>query len=192
MDTSAILAADERRAARDSFRATGGSKRRPLKSFLTAAEKKERREAHASRIHAAVGELVELGGFRAWAESLDLNPQLSPLNAALVALQTPGEIVASATGWHQLGYRVRKGERAAGFITAPGFWPLAYFTAPQANAGNLQGIIPVVPDDDALDGLRVRLVAALERGEKRGEALAAIAEGIAACEREGDALQLAC
>lgn len=64
-----MLEAHERREARDSYRATGGSKRRPLKSFRTEREKREAREAHAARIAAAVAELECEGGFEAWVEA---------------------------------------------------------------------------------------------------------------------------
>lgn len=164
--------AQERREARDSYRATGGSKRRPLKSFLTEREKQEAREAHAARIAAAVAELEAAAGFEAWAEAMVLNPHLTPMNAALVALQTPGEIVGTAASWRRQGYRVRKGERAAGRITGRGFWPLAYFTAEQASAGDLLDFEPPLPE---VTGAREELVARLKAGEKSRAALEAVA-----------------
>jgi hypothetical protein len=175
MNAAAILEADERRAARDSYVRTGGSQRRPLKSFMTAAEKKDARQEHAARIHAAVAELAEPGGFTAWLEALDLNPHLSPMNCALVAYQSPGEIVNSSAGWKRQGYRVRKGERCAGRITAPGFWPLAYFVASQALASDLEGFFPTIPPIERRESLRSALMDALAEGTKPRLALEAIA-----------------
>lgn len=169
---------DERRAARESYQRTGGSKRRPLKSFLTAKEKRELRDDHAARIHAAVAELAEPGGFDAWLEALELNPHLSPMNAALVALQTPGEIVGTSASWRRQGYKVRKGERAAGRITAPGFWPLAYFTAPQAAAGDLEGFEPTLPPCERVEAFRSELSALLAAGEKPRLALETVAKAV--------------
>jgi hypothetical protein len=172
--TAKIIEADERRHARDSYRDHGGSARRPLKSFLTAAEKRQARDDHAARIHLAVDELADPCGFERWAESLTLNPHLSAMNAALVALQTPGEIAGSSAYWHKAGYKVGKGERAAGRITAPGFWPLPYFTAAQASATDLAEFDPPeIPSwilDAAYSTLRERLAA-----EKARPALDAVA-----------------
>jgi len=174
--------AQERREARDSYRAAGGSKRRPLRSFLTDQEKREAREAHAARIAAAVAELESEAGFEAWAETMALNPQLTPMNAALVALQTPGEIIGTAAAWRRQGYRVRTGERAAGRITGRGFWPLAYFTAEQASATDLLDFEPERPQ---IAGAREELVARLGAGEKSKAALEAVA---ARCIRQAEAV----
>lgn len=170
-----LIEADERRAARDSYRAAGGSKRRPLKSFTTKAERREARLAHAALIRDAVDALREPDGFARWIEALDLSPHLTPLNAALVALQTPGAIVSTCAQWKRQGYKVRKGETAAGRITGKGFWPLAYFTADQASAGDLNGFEVELPGDDVLDRLRAELVARLDRGDKGAEAVAEVA-----------------
>lgn len=171
---AAAIEADERRAAHDSYRATGESKRRPLGSFMTKAEKREAREAHAARIRAAVDELREAAGFAAWVEALALNPQLTPLNAALVALQSPGEIVATAAQWRRQGYRVTKGARAAGRITGRNFWPTAYFTAEQADAGDLEGFEPDLPPLEHVEAARRVLCQVLDAGVKGSEAVAAI------------------
>jgi hypothetical protein len=170
-----LLEADERRAARDSYRAAGGSKRRPLKSFRTQREKRELREEHAALIREAVDALREPAEFERWIEALELNPHLTPLNAALVAMQTPGEIVSTCAQWRRQGYRVRKGETAAGRITGKGFWPLTYFTAEQANAGDLDGFEVELPDDGLLTLLRAELVARLDRGDKGAVAVAEVA-----------------
>lgn len=172
---TAALEADERRARRDSYREHGGSHKRPLRSFMTAAEKRSLRDDHAARIHLAVEALADAAGFEAWLHALDLNPELSAMNAALVALQTPGEVVASNAGWKRQGYRVRKGEVGAGRITAPGFWPLPYFTAEQANAGDLLLFDPPAPDPAMVERLREALAARLTT-EKARPALDAVAK----------------
>lgn len=128
------LAEHERRDARDAWRAAGGSQRRPMRSFMTDAEKRERRQEHAERIRAALSAVETTDGFAAWLEARELNPRLTPLSWALVALQCPGEIIDTAKGWNRQGCRVRKGEAAACFITAPGFWPRAAFSAAQTDA----------------------------------------------------------
>jgi len=171
----ALIEADERRAARDSYRAAGGSKRRALKSFRTQGEKREARLEHAALIREAIDELRGPDGFARWIETLELNPQLTPLNAALVAMQSPGRIISTCAQWRRQGYRVRKGEAAAGRITGKGFWPLAYFTAEQASAGDLDGFEVELPGDEKLELLRAELVGRLDRGQKGAEAVAEVA-----------------
>lgn len=172
---TAAIEENERREARDSHRRNGGSQRRPLKSFMTKAEKREARDAHAERIRLAVEELEDAAGFDCWLEALELNPHLSAMNAALVALQSPGEIVATSAGWRRQGGKVKKGERAAGRITAPGFWPLAYFTADQAGAAELAEFVPPVPPLEVSEALRADLRERLET-EKQRPALDAVAK----------------
>lgn len=181
----AAIEADERRVARDSYVDAGGSRRRPLRSFMTAREKREARDAHAALIHLAVAELRDPVGFERWVETLELNPQLTPMNGALVALQTPGEIVGTAAQWSKQGYRITKGERAAGRLTARGFWPLAYFTADQANAGDLADFDPSMPGPRELAELHGELVARLDRGGAERVSLEAVAEKRNAAARLG-------
>lgn len=176
MNAALAIEADERRVRRDSYRDAGGSKRRPLKSFMTAQEKREARDAHAALIHLAVAELRDPAGFERWIETLELNPQLTAMNGALVALQTPGEIVGTAAQWSKQGYRIRRGERAAGRLTARGFWPLAYFTAEQASAGDLADYEPSMPGPRELAALRRDLLERLDRGDGERVSLEAIAE----------------
>ena len=168
---------DERRARRDAYRAGGGSKRRPLKSFYTDAEKREMREAHAELLREAQ-EAACGDGLAAYVESVQLNPHLTPLTAALAALQTPGRIVDTAQGWSRQGYRVRKGEAAAGRLTGRGFWPRAYFSAEQANAGDLAGVEVPEPPASTLAALGEALRARLAEGAKPKEALAELAETV--------------
>lgn len=176
--TQEIIEADERRARRDAYRAGGGSKRRALKTFYTAAEKKDRREQHRDLLAAAIAELEDLQGFGAWLEVLDLNPQLTACNAALVAFQTPGEIVGTSASWRKQGCPVRKGDHGAGRITAPGFWPLAYFTAEQVGCGDLAdatALIELCPLEVA-ERLHAQLQAGLATGDKPRLVLDAVAE----------------
>lgn len=131
------VALEERRECRESWRRSGGSHRRPLKSFATADEKRANRDEHAERIHAAVSWLHTEHGFAAWVESLELNPDVSALNAALIAHQLPHQLAGTAAFWQRNGYRIRRGEGAAGWITGPLFYPRAVFTADQADADDL-------------------------------------------------------
>ena len=66
---------EERKAARDSWRRTGGSARRPLSSFSTAAEKKANRLEHAARLADAVSAFQTQTGYADWIRSLELNPR---------------------------------------------------------------------------------------------------------------------
>lgn len=138
---SQALAEVERREAREAWRRAGGSARRPLKTFATAEEKRARRLEHAERIREAVAGLQSPAGFAAWVESLELNPDISALNAALIAHQLPGEIAGTAAFWKKNGYSIRKGETASGYITGPNFYPRAVFTADQADAGDLAAMV---------------------------------------------------
>lgn len=176
IDAQAAIEADERRLRRDQYREAGGSKRRPLKSFYTATEKRELRDQHNGVLKTAIAELRDPAGFAAWCETLDLNPQLTACNAALVALQTPGEIVGTSRTWAKQGAKVSKGDQAAGRITAPGFWPLAYFTADQVGAELAEIEAPELPPESVLSRLRERLEAGLAEGGKARLVLDAVAE----------------
>lgn len=134
MTVAEAIALDERRAARAAWQRSGGSRRRPLRSFVTSDEKRERRQEHAARISEALERLETPEGARDWIEARELNPDVSPLNQALIALQAPGEIVGTLAAWKRNGTRVRKGERGSVFLTAPGFWPRPAFTAAQTDA----------------------------------------------------------
>lgn len=140
--TSAELAAKveeigqdgERREARERWLAAGGYQRRPLKSFMTDADKRERREEHAAMVRAVREWLATEEGIREWLISRELNPDMSALNQALVAYQAPRTIAATNAGWKRSGAKVRKGEHGALWITAPGFWPKPAFLAVQTDA----------------------------------------------------------
>lgn len=128
---------DERRALRDSYRAAGGSQKRPLHSFRTKAEKREAREEHAERLRAMVAWIEEDPEMAAplILKAIRLHPDATPTNAALIAYQMPGEIAGTFQGWKRCGGTIPKGETAAGYITkGPGFYPWPVFTAEQVNA----------------------------------------------------------
>jgi hypothetical protein len=178
------LADAERREARDSWRRTGGSARRPLKSFLTAEEKKARRLEHAERISAAVEYVRTDRGFTDWLEAREMNPRFSALNAALIAFQAPGEIADTAAGWKRQGCPINRGEHAAGYVTGPNFWPLAIFTADQCGAGELAELAELERPGELADTDRARvrkvLEDALAAGAKGRDALEAAAEAVGA------------
>jgi hypothetical protein len=181
--TADRIAIEERRQARDSWRRSGGSDRRPLKSFRTDAEKKAARLEHAERIHEAVEYVRTARGFGEWLEALELCPRLSPLNAALIAYQCPGKIAETAAGWKQSGYQVRKGETAAGWITGPMFYPRAIFTADQVGASDLVGMAEAELEASALTDLaiaemRSQLEALLDAGAKGKDACEAVAASL--------------
>lgn len=162
---AAAVADDERRAARDRYRAAGGSVRRPLKSFTTTDDRQAARVEHAANLKDATDALATSAGFRDWVGSMILNPGLSPLNAALVAERAPGRIVNTSARWNRAGYKVAKGERAWIRVTAPGFKPTACFTAEQVGATDITAAIeadpPRLPTDERLDAMRDALSARL-------------------------------
>ena len=123
-----------RRDMRDAWRADHPGSRRAVKTFLTPADKRRRREEHAARLNSAREELETCEGMREWIRSRVLNPHLSPLNAALAAMQCPGAVIGTAAYWHREGSKVNAGEEASAYITAPGFWPKPAFTAAQTNS----------------------------------------------------------
>jgi hypothetical protein len=174
------VAQEERRHARDSWRRTGGSARRPLHSFATADEKRARRLEHVDRINAAVSALRTDTGWADWVASLELNPDVSALNAALLAEQVPGEIAGTAAFWKRNGYMIRKGERAAAFITGPMFYPRGAWLADQVGATDLAGMSPAgIPADVEAKG-RELLELQLREGAKSRIAceLAAVRMGL--------------
>lgn len=184
---AAAMAADERRAARDAYRRSGGSVRRPLKSFRTVEESKQARLDHAANLHAAIGGLGSPDGFRDWLGALMLNPDLSPLNCALVSDRAPGRIVNTAARWRRAGYKIAKGECACVRVTAPGFKPRAAFAAEQVGAGDLVAAVeadpPRLPDEPTLEAMRRALTARL-----RGAKASAVVSAYGAELRESGAL----
>lgn len=169
----------ERRMARDDWRRAGGSQKRPLKSFKTDAEKKAARLEHAERIHETGEALRDVSAFRDWLASLELNPDVSPLNAALISVQVGPEICGTAAYWKRNGYKVRKGETAAAWITGPMFYPRAAFTVDQADAGDLAAMAgaadPLEQLPEPVEALHARYCAALDADRAKG-ACEAVAE----------------
>jgi hypothetical protein len=128
---------DERRALRDSYRAAGGSEKRPLHSFRTKAEKRKARDDHAERLRAMVGWMEEDPEKAAplILKAIRLHPDATPTNAALIAYQMPGKMAGTFQEWKRWGGTIPKGATAAGYITkGPGFYPWPVFTAEQVNA----------------------------------------------------------
>lgn len=168
---------DERRKAQAEYRAAGGSHRRPLKSFTTTDERQAARVEHAETLRAACEALGSPEGFRDWVGSLLLNPDVSPLNAALIAARAPGRVVTTTARWKRAGYSIRKGETAALKITAPGFKPRAAFDAAQVGATDLLEALeadpPLLPTADQLETLRDELSERLTAGDKASRVIGA-------------------
>jgi len=136
---------------------------------LTTDEKRARRQEHAKLITCALAELGTVEGMEAFLRSRQINPHLTPLAAALVAYQMPGAMAAPVRWWGKAGHKVRKGEIARGYVTAPGFWPLAVFTAEQTDYPD--EYVEAVEADvaEASPGMLEALVASLlERFEVEG------------------------
>ncbi|MGH2761395.1 MAG: hypothetical protein ACRDLD_02250 [Thermoleophilaceae bacterium] len=141
MDTETVAHAmerDERTAARERWRAAGGSRRRPLHSFSTTRERGERRAELKLERDAALALLDDPECHAAWVEACILNPHLGANNAAIVAARLPGKVVGTARYWRRVGARVHKGERTALYLTGgpnTRFAPVAAFAACQTSAG---------------------------------------------------------
>lgn len=140
MDTAQVIERDERRAARDRWRAAGGSQRRALHTFATEAEKRERRaELKAERLAACEAIRTDDGVAAEWTIACMLNPHLGANNAALVAVRLPGQVVGTARYWRKIGARINKGESAAMYLTGgphTKFAPVAAFAACQTSAAH--------------------------------------------------------
>lgn len=132
-----LIEEEERHALRDSYRAAGGSAKRPLHSFRTKAEKRAARLEHSARLREMV-EWIEEDPERAAPlilKAIRLHPDATPTNAALIAWQVPGEVVGTFAEWKRWGAAIPKGAGAAGYITkGPGFYPWPVFTAAQVKA----------------------------------------------------------
>jgi hypothetical protein len=159
-----------RRDMREQWRAEHPASRRPIRSFMTADDKRERREEHAERLARAREHLETREGMRDWIRARVANPHLSPLNAALAGMQCPGAVLGTAAYWKKTGASIQRGEHGAAFITAPGFWPKPAFTAGQTNgAGELEELERELgrPPASLVEELRAIYVAAVaELGAK--------------------------
>jgi len=172
---SVVLEKHERREARDSWRASGGSQRRPLHSFRTEAEKRQAREHHAAELASALAQLQDLRGFEVFCESALLNPHLTAGNAALAAFRCPGEVVGSRAWWVKQGGQVRKGETAALRLTGRNFWPTAAWCADQVGA-EFEGLEVEPLDPRQLEAMHRGFVDAVSGGERPIEAARAVVE----------------
>lgn len=127
----------ERRLKRESYRASGGSARRPIKSFRTDAENAAIRAEHVETTREAIEAVATVQGARAFLVSRALNPHLSAGNAAIAAHRAPDGIVGTVAHWRKMGYKVRKGESGEGLrLTGPPsrkFFPMAAFAHTQVD-----------------------------------------------------------
>lgn len=166
-----MSAATLTRQERKRRKAARARERECEKRNLTPDEKRARRQEHARLITCALAELGTVEGMEAFLRSRQLNQHLTPLAAALVAYQLPGRIAAPVRWWGKAGHKVRKGEVARGYVTAPGFWPLAVFTAEQtdypdeyieaaeadvaeASAGMLEALVALLLERFEADGTK--------------------------------------
>ncbi|NUQ70418.1 MAG: hypothetical protein HUU17_06290 [Chthonomonadales bacterium] len=100
----------------------------------SADEKRAIRRAHSDANAEALRRLETVDGMARFLETRELNPQLTPLAAARVAMDAPGRVVATFREWKQAGCRVRKDEHAISYGTkAPAYWPLPLFAAEQTD-----------------------------------------------------------
>lgn len=166
---------DERRALRDSYRAAGGSEKRPLHSFRTKAEKRQAREEHAERLRAMVGWIEDDPEKAAplILKAIRLHPDATPTNAALIAWQIPGRVALTFREWGS----IKKGATAAGYITkGPGFYPWPVFTAEDADtpewaieAENAEPLLSLVEGE--AEAIRAAVVAEDRKPKRSVEAV---------------------
>ena len=98
------------------------------------ADKRFIRRAHADANQRALAALEDAQGMARFLETRELNPKLTPLAQARVAMDAPGRVVDSFAGWNKAGHRIRKGEHAVSYATkAPHMWPLPLFAAEQTD-----------------------------------------------------------
>jgi hypothetical protein len=150
--------------------------RQAEKRHLTPEQKRQRRQEHADRIARALAYVETEQGFREWLQARELNPQLTPLSAALAALQAPGQIIGTFAQWKAAGAKVRKGQEAAVYLTRPPFWPLAAWTAEQTDAPPelVEAPPPALPEN--VEDLAEQLRAAFARDGRKTATLNAFTE----------------
>jgi len=103
----------------------------------------------------------------------------------LAAFQVDGAYLATLAQWRKSGYRIRRGQESTVFVTAPGFWPKAAFTAEQTDAPlELYDIGRLEPSRDLAAALAGVLRVALERDGWKGAVFTAFAAGIPDCDLE--------
>lgn len=175
---------DERRHARDSYRAAGGSRRRPLHSFRTKQERIDARTEHAAMLrglYTRIGDDRDLAA--AWIDSMERNQHLTPINALIAAAFAPGLVVGTVRQWNRLEMRVAKGATARFNLTGPGFVPAAAFTERDV-VGDLPPIYdPALDEAEPFCGdLRAAVCdpfrEAVASGRKPSDALRGVAEAI--------------
>jgi antirestriction protein ArdC len=91
----------------------GASAEEDLVSITTQAERDARREADRRRAAAAVEALKSSEGWRAWLRTRSKFHKYSFVNQLLIAMQCPAAThVTGFRKWLELGYSVRRGEKA--------------------------------------------------------------------------------
>jgi len=90
----------------------------PTGRRLNDAEREQRREHDRQRLHGAAQQLLNSEGWQRWSDSARGRlARLSLNNQLLVALSSPqATFVAGFKAWLELGYCVRKGEKAIRII----------------------------------------------------------------------------
>jgi hypothetical protein len=94
---------------------------RSTRRQLTDAEREQRRERDRQRLHQATEQLLDSDGWKRWVRVRARNglSRYSINNQLLIALSRPdASYVCGFRAWLQLGYQVRKGEKAI-WILAP-------------------------------------------------------------------------
>lgn len=104
---------------------------------FTPEQKRARKIAHADYLRRALAELESPEGMRRFLIAREVNPHLTPLAVAAVAMDgTLGVVYRPAHGWKAEGRRVSRGESARVFGTkAPNFNPLPLFGEDQLVGG---------------------------------------------------------
>jgi len=156
-------------------------RRRERRGFdpQTRAEKEAKRAEHRERLDRALAEVAELQGFARFLEARELNPRLTPGNAALVASQAPGEVVGTFAFWRGEGAPVAKGQSAGVFLTGRAFWPRAVWTAGEVGypLERLIGSdVAPMPSRAEVERLHADFLAAVAGGTSTLDALAAVSE----------------
>jgi hypothetical protein len=148
---------------------------------FTPEQIRQRKAGHAAYLHASIEAIGTAEGMARFLEARELNPHLTPLACASVAMDAPGRVVGTAHWWTENGYRIRKGEQARVFGTkAPSFNPLPMFTDEQL-AGELEWDVdaqllelePIPPS--LIDAAREALAAAVADGKSPAQAVKVVA-----------------
>lgn len=95
----------------------------------TLEQKQDARDEHRALLETALERLTTPAGMSAWLLAREIHgAELTPANAALAALQAPGQLVGTARYWKRQGVRIGKGQRHTLRLTGKTFWPVAAWT----------------------------------------------------------------